>query len=62
VAQARRLYPAPADGDGDAWWARPPEAARLRSCRGRVAQAQIDAGFDARIAGPVDAQPDEGRS
>jgi 1-acyl-sn-glycerol-3-phosphate acyltransferase len=45
VSQARRLYPPPPPtaGDGDAWWARPPESARLRSCRGKVAQAQIDA-------------------
>jgi 1-acyl-sn-glycerol-3-phosphate acyltransferase len=43
VAEARRLYPPPAPAEPDAWWARPPESARLRSCRGRVAQAQIDA-------------------
>ena len=42
VARARRIYPPPAAG-GEAWWARPPEAARLRSCRGRVAQALLDA-------------------
>jgi 1-acyl-sn-glycerol-3-phosphate acyltransferase len=61
VAQARRLYPPPTDGDPEAWWARPPEAARLRSCRGRVAQAQIDAEFNAQIAPPADGEPDEGR-
>ena len=43
VAEARRLYP-PADGH-DAWWVRSPETARLRSCRGRVAQAQLDAEY-----------------
>lgn len=49
VSRARRLYPEPADGDRDAWWVRPPESARLRSCRGRVAQAQLDAEFEARL-------------
>ena len=44
VAEARRLYPAPPPGQTDAWWIRRPETARLRSCRGRVAQAQLDAG------------------
>ena len=43
VAEARRIYPPPAAGDREAWWARPPESARLRSCRGRVAQARLDA-------------------
>jgi 1-acyl-sn-glycerol-3-phosphate acyltransferase len=42
VADARRLYPAPPSG-ADTWWARPPQSARLRSCRGRVAQAKLDA-------------------
>lgn len=41
VADARRLYPPPSEPD--AWWYRPPESARLRSCRGRVAQARLDA-------------------
>ena len=41
VAEARRLYPPPPAGP-EAWWARRPETARLRSCRGRVAQAMID--------------------
>jgi 1-acyl-sn-glycerol-3-phosphate acyltransferase len=48
VAQARRLYPPPTAADGDAWWARPPESARLRSCRGRVAHAR----HDAELEGP----------
>jgi len=43
VAEARRLYPPPPAGEENAWWVRPPGTARLRSCRGRVAQAQIDA-------------------
>jgi len=45
VAEARRLYPPPQPGGGGAepWWFRPPESARLRSCRGRVAQALLDA-------------------
>jgi 1-acyl-sn-glycerol-3-phosphate acyltransferase len=43
VAEARRLYPPPPAGTERPWWFRPPEAARLRSCRGRVAQAQLDA-------------------
>ena len=46
VARARRIYPTP-DGGSDAWWVRPPESARLRSCRGRVAQAEIDAQAEA---------------
>jgi 1-acyl-sn-glycerol-3-phosphate acyltransferase len=46
VAEARRLYPPPPAGQHDAWWVRPPETARLRSCRGRVAQAQIDAQYE----------------
>jgi 1-acyl-sn-glycerol-3-phosphate acyltransferase len=42
VVRARSIYPqAPKPGRPD-WWVRPPEAARLRSCRGRVAQALID--------------------
>ena len=43
VAQARRIYPPPGAADGEVWWARPSESARLRSCRGRVAQALLDA-------------------
>jgi hypothetical protein len=54
VARARRLYPPPEDSERDAWWVRPPESARLRSCRGRVAQAELDAQFEARA--------EEGRS
>ena len=46
VAEARRLYPPPPSGEDDAWWVRRPEAARLRSCRGRVAQAQLDAQYE----------------
>lgn len=48
VAEARRLYPAPPPGEHDAWWVRRPETARLRSCRGRVAQAQLDAEYEGR--------------
>ena len=43
VAEARRLYPPPSEGAEQPWWFRPPESARLRSCRGRMAQAQLDA-------------------
>ena len=50
VAEARRLYPAPDPAGADPWWARPPEAARLRSCRGKVAQAQLDAALDTGVA------------
>jgi 1-acyl-sn-glycerol-3-phosphate acyltransferase len=48
VAEARRLYPPPPDGQFDGWWVRRPETARLRSCRGKVAQAQLDAEFQGR--------------
>jgi 1-acyl-sn-glycerol-3-phosphate acyltransferase len=48
VAEARRLYPPPPDGRFDAWWVRRPETARLRSCRGKVAQAQLDAELQGR--------------
>ncbi|HEY3238652.1 MAG TPA: lysophospholipid acyltransferase family protein [Acidimicrobiia bacterium] len=42
VARARAIYPqVPRPGRPD-WWVRPPESARLRSCRGRVAQALLD--------------------
>ncbi|MCA1841949.1 MAG: 1-acyl-sn-glycerol-3-phosphate acyltransferase [Actinobacteria bacterium] len=47
VAEARRLYPPPPAGEEDAWWVRRPETARLRSCRGRFAQAQLDAADEA---------------
>lgn len=43
VADARRLYPRPTVAEPEPWWYRPPESARLRSCRGRVAQALLDA-------------------
>jgi 1-acyl-sn-glycerol-3-phosphate acyltransferase len=43
VARARELYPQqPATGEDD-WWVRGPESAKLRSCRGRVAQELLDA-------------------
>jgi 1-acyl-sn-glycerol-3-phosphate acyltransferase len=45
VARARTGYPAPPPGE-DSWWVRPPQSARLRSCRGRLAQAQLDAQYD----------------
>jgi 1-acyl-sn-glycerol-3-phosphate acyltransferase len=48
VTEARRLYPVPAPGDEDAWWVRRPDTARLRSCRGRVAQAELDAQYEAQ--------------
>jgi 1-acyl-sn-glycerol-3-phosphate acyltransferase len=53
VAEARRLYPSPPVGSEQAWWVLPPEAARLRSCRGRVAQAQLDA-LDLGVEAPVE--------
>jgi 1-acyl-sn-glycerol-3-phosphate acyltransferase len=46
VAEARRLYPPPPAGQEDPWWVRPPEAARLRSCRGKVAQEGLDAQYE----------------
>ena len=49
VAEARRLYPPPPAGEEDAWWVRRPGTARLRSCRGRVAQAQIDALYEGQL-------------
>lgn len=45
VAEARRLYPPPPAGEEGAWWVRSPDDARLRSCRGKVAQAEIDARY-----------------
>lgn len=45
VTDARRLYRAPSPDEENAWWVRRPETARLRSCRGRVAQAQLDAEY-----------------
>jgi 1-acyl-sn-glycerol-3-phosphate acyltransferase len=45
LSEARRLYPAPPAGQEDAWWVRPAEAARVRSCRGKVAQARLDAQY-----------------
>jgi hypothetical protein len=47
VAEARRQYPPPRADEADAWWVRRPETARLRSCRGRIAQAQLDAAYEA---------------
>jgi 1-acyl-sn-glycerol-3-phosphate acyltransferase len=44
VARARELYPQHPGTDEDDWWVRGPETARLRSCRGRVAQEMLDAG------------------
>lgn len=56
VARARRIYPqTPRAGESD-WWVRPPEAARLRSCRGRLAQAQLD-----ETAGSPDREPAPGQ-
>ena len=49
VAEARRLYPPAPNGQTDLWWARRPETARLRSCRGRVAQAQLDAEYQDQV-------------
>jgi 1-acyl-sn-glycerol-3-phosphate acyltransferase len=34
VARAREIYPQAPEGDDDAWWVRPPDSARLRSCLG----------------------------
>src|SRR5438552_302162 len=49
VAEPGRLYPRPRmAAGGDVWWAGPPESARVRACRGRVAQAQLDAA-DGRV-------------
>lgn len=43
VRRAREIYPQGPRNEDDAWWARAPETARLRSCRGRVAQELLDA-------------------
>lgn len=57
VARARALYPqSPKPGDPD-WWVRPPEAARLRSCRGRVAQALLDEGGSLPESSPTLGSP-----
>ncbi|MGH9038763.1 MAG: lysophospholipid acyltransferase family protein [Acidimicrobiia bacterium] len=42
VARARAIYPQVPEPGAPDGWARPPETARLRSCRGRVAQAMLD--------------------
>ena len=42
VARARELYFQEPRDEADAWWVRGPQSARLRSCRGRVAQDLID--------------------
>jgi 1-acyl-sn-glycerol-3-phosphate acyltransferase len=57
VAEARRLYPPPPAGEEDAWWVRRPETARLRSCRGRDAQARLDAEY---AGGDGGCPPDSG--
>jgi hypothetical protein len=44
VARARAIYPQRPKPGRPNWWVRPPDAARLRSCRGRVAQALLDEG------------------
>jgi 1-acyl-sn-glycerol-3-phosphate acyltransferase len=54
VARARAIYPPPKPDEAGAWWVRPPEAARLRSCRGRVTQARIDAEYAAAAGTPLD--------
>jgi len=46
VRRARQIYPQVPRGEADEWWARRPETARLRSCRGRVAQQLIDEAAD----------------
>lgn len=43
VVRAREIYPQQPRSERDSWWVRRPETARLRSCRGRVAQEMIDA-------------------
>jgi 1-acyl-sn-glycerol-3-phosphate acyltransferase len=43
VRRAREVYPQQPRSEADGWWVRPPETARLRSCRGRVAQQLLDA-------------------
>lgn len=54
VARARAIYPqVPKPGRPD-WWVRPPETARLRSCRGRVAQALLDEGVPTPGSPPVE--------
>jgi 1-acyl-sn-glycerol-3-phosphate acyltransferase len=50
VRRAREIYPQTPRSEAESWWVRRPETARLRSCRGRVAQQQLDAGLFA--AGP----------
>jgi 1-acyl-sn-glycerol-3-phosphate acyltransferase len=60
VTEARRLYPAPPADQQGAWWVRSPDDARLRSCRGTVAQARIDAGYQHHPQ-PEEGRPEEGR-
>jgi 1-acyl-sn-glycerol-3-phosphate acyltransferase len=42
VARARQIYPQQPAASEDDWWVRSPETAKLRSCRGRVAQDLLD--------------------
>jgi 1-acyl-sn-glycerol-3-phosphate acyltransferase len=42
VRRAREIYPQTPRSEADGWWVRRPETARLRSCRGRVAQHLLD--------------------
>lgn len=42
VARARAIYPQAPSSEADRWWERSPGSARLRTCRGRVAQELLD--------------------
>jgi 1-acyl-sn-glycerol-3-phosphate acyltransferase len=42
VARARAIYPQAPTSEADRWWDVSPKSARLRSCRGKVAQEMLD--------------------
>ena len=58
VRRAREIYPQKARSEADGWWVRPPGTARLRSCRGRVAQQLLDA--PPEIPGGAGVSPEAG--
>jgi 1-acyl-sn-glycerol-3-phosphate acyltransferase len=54
VRRARAIYPQTPRSEADGWWVRQPDTARLRSCRGRVAQEQLDAGSFPKVSPEIE--------